>query len=146
MPLETHEEVIMKNINAPQPLASGSPVSRFQAARAMAFTYALSDPGLLEPELIAWHDRTTSMTSPVLEGCSGPYGWRDYCISHNGRLEVDVGGGATFIFAESSPFDSYEHFSPGPYINIRDAQGVEMICRAGGGSCMPIDDWTSKLT
>jgi hypothetical protein len=131
----------MKNLNVPQPLSGGSPASRFQAAKAMAFTLALSDP-----ELIAWYDRTTSMASPVLEGCSGPYGWRDYGISHDGRLEVDVGGEAIFIFAESRPFDSYEHFGPGPFVNIRDAQGREMICRIGGVACMPLDEWISKLT
>jgi hypothetical protein len=135
----------MKNLNVPQPLAGGSPASRFAAAKAMAFTLALADPELLEPELIAWKDRTTSMASPELEGCSGPYGWRDYGISHNGRLEVDVGGEAIFIFAESSPYDSYEHFGPGPFISLRDDKGNEMICRVGGVACMPLDAWTSKL-
>ena len=67
----------MKNLNVPQPLASGSPASRFQAAKAMAFTLALAEPELIEPELIAWKDRTTSLASPELAGCSGPYGWRD---------------------------------------------------------------------
>jgi hypothetical protein len=56
------------------------------------------------------------------------------------------GGEATSIFAESSPYDSYEHFSPGPFINIRDAQGNEMICRIGGVACVPPDDCASKLT
>jgi len=136
----------MKNLNAPQPLAGGSPASRFQTAKAMAFTLALADPDLLEPELVAWKDRTTSMASPELEGCSGPYDRRDYGISHDGRLEVDVGGEAIFIFAESSPCDSCEHFGPGPFINLRDDQGNEMICRTGGVTCMPLDEWTSKLT
>lgn len=90
----------MKNLNVPQPLAGGSAASRFQAAKAMALTLAPADPELLKPELIAWRDRTTSMASPELEGCSGPYGWRDYGISHEGRLEVDVGGEAIFIFTE----------------------------------------------
>ena len=36
----------MKNLNVPQPLASGSPASRFQAAKAMAFTLALADSEL----------------------------------------------------------------------------------------------------
>jgi hypothetical protein len=49
MPLDMHEEVIMKNLNVPQPLSGGSSIARFNAARAMAFTYALSDPELLEP-------------------------------------------------------------------------------------------------
>lgn len=50
------------------------------------------------------------------------------------------------LFAESSSFDSYEHFGPGPFVNVRNAQGDEMICRAGGGECASIDEWTSKLT
>jgi len=136
----------MKNLNVPQPLASGSPASRFQAAKAMAFTLALADPELIEPELIAWKDRATSLASPELEGCSGPYGWRDYGISHDGRLEVDVGGVAIFIFTESSPYDSYEHFGPGAFVNLRDDKCNEMICRTGGVACMPLDEWTSKLT
>jgi hypothetical protein len=118
----------MNNLNVPQPLAGGSPASRFQAAKAIAFTLALADPKLLEPD---------SMASPELEGCSGPYGWRDYGISHDGRLEVDVGGEAIFIFTESSPYDSYEHFGPGPFVNLRDDQGNKMICRMGGAACMP---------
>ncbi|OIQ98293.1 hypothetical protein GALL_197220 [mine drainage metagenome] len=48
----------MKNPNVPQPLASGSLASRFQAPKAMAFTMALADP-----ELIAWKDRATSHAS-----------------------------------------------------------------------------------
>ena len=136
----------MKNLNVRQPLARGFPASRFQAAKAMAFTLALADPGLFEPELIARKDRTTSMASPELEGCSGPSSWRDYGISHDGRLEVDVGGEAIFIFTESSPYDSYEHFGRGPFVNLRDAKGNEMICRMGGEACVSLDEWTSKLT
>jgi hypothetical protein len=131
----------VKNLNVPQPLVGGSVTSRFQAAKAMAFTMTLADP-----ELVAWKDRTTSMASPELEGCSGPYGWRDYGISHDDRLEVDVGGEAIFIFTASSPCDSCEHFGPGPFINLRDDKGNEMICRVGGVACMPLDEWTSKLT
>ena len=99
-----------------------------------------------DPELVAWHDRATLMASPVLEGCSSPYDWHDYGVSHDGRLEVDVGGEASFIFMESSPFDSYSHFGHGPFINIRDPRGNEMICRIGGVDCVPLDDRTSKLT
>jgi hypothetical protein len=136
----------LKNLNVSQPLSGGSPTSRFQAAKAMAFTLALAAPEMLEPELIAWKDRTTSMASPELEGCSGPYGWRDYGISHDGRLEVDVGGEAIFIFTESSPYDSCEHFGHGLFVNLRDDRDNDMICRVGGVACMPLDEWTSKLT
>jgi len=136
----------MKDLTVSPPLTSGTATSRFNAARAMAITLAEADKELLEPELIAWIDRSTSMASPVLEGCSGPEGWHDYGVSHEGRLEVKVGSDSSFIFAESSPFDSYEHFGHGPYINIRDKQGNEMICRKRGDACVPLDEWTSKLT
>ncbi len=39
-----------------------------------------------------------------------------------------------------------QHVGPGPYINLRDAQGNESICRVGGKDCVPLDEWTSKLT
>lgn len=52
----------------------------------------------------------------------------------------------SFIFTESGPFDSCGHFGHGPFVNLRDAQGNEMICRPGGVSCVPLDEWTSKLT
>ena len=136
----------MKNLNVPLPLSGGSPASRFQVAKARALTLALADPEMLEPELIAWKDSITSMASPELEGCSGPYGWRDYGISHDGRLEVDVGGEAIFIFAESSPYDSYEHFGPGPFVNNRDDKDNEMNCHIGGVNCVRLDEWTNKLT
>jgi hypothetical protein len=136
----------MKNLKVPQPLSGGSPASRFEAAKAMVFTLALADPELLEPELIAWKDRTTSMALPELEGCSGPHGWRDYGISHEGRLEVDVGGEAIFIFTEPSPCNSCEHFSLGPFVNLCDDKGNEKIFRMGGVACVPPDEWARKLT
>ena len=134
----------MKTLTASQPL--GASASRFESARAHAFSLAETDSELLEPGLVAWIDRSTGKTSPVLEGCAGPNGWRDYGVSHGGVLEVDVDAETSFIFAESSQFDCYEHFGPGPYINLRDAQGNESICRAGGKDCVPLDEWTSKLT
>ena len=136
----------MKTLNASQPFPGGAATSRFESARALAFSLADSDSELLEPELVAWIDRHSAAASPVLEGCGGPDGWRDYGASHGGRLEVDINGEASFIFAESSQFDSYEHFSPGPFVNIRDAQGNELICGKGGRDCVPLDEWTSKLT
>jgi hypothetical protein len=120
--------------------------SRFANAKALAFSLAESENELLEPELVAWIDRSTGMASPVLEGCSGPDGWRYYGISHGGRLEIDVDGETSFIFVESSPFDSYEHFGPGPYRNYRDTHGNEFICQSDGAACVPLDEWTSKLT
>ena len=125
---------------------SDTSMSRFANARALAFSLAESNSALLEPELIAWFDRPTGMASPVLEGCSGPNGWQYYGISHEGRLEVDIDGDTSFIFADSSSFDSYEHFSPGPYRHKHDAQGNEFICQTDGTACVPLDEWTSKLT
>lgn len=123
----------------------GASTSRFASARALALSLAESDSELLEPEIVAWIDRRSALASPVLEGCGGPDAWHDYGISHGGRLEIELGD-ASFIFAETSPFDSYEHFGPGPFRNLRDAQGNESVCRVGGVDCIPLDDGTSQLT
>ena len=136
----------MKTITASQHEFGGDPASRFESARRLAFLLAESDSEMLEPALVAWIDRASAKASPVLEGCGGPDGWRHYGLSHGGRLEVDVGDDVVFIFAESSHFDSYEHFAPGPLRNIRDAHGKEWICNAGGTDCVLLDEWTSKLT
>ena len=135
----------MKIINASRPTASTN-TSRFESAMALARSLAEADDALLEPELIAWIDRGSAMTSPVLEGCGGPNAWHDYGVTHEGRLEVDVGDDSAFIFAESSPYDSYGHFGPGPYVNIHDDRGNELVCRVGGIDCVPLDEWMSKLT
>ena len=134
----------MKTLTASHSL--GASASRFESARALAFSLAKSDTELLEPELVAWIDRSAGKSSPALKGCGGPNGWHDYGVSHEGILQVDVDGETSFIFAETSHFNSYEHFGPGPYINLRDAQGIEYICRVGGKDCVPLDEWTSKLT
>lgn len=134
----------MKTINVYQPLPDDA--SRFMAAKTLAAAVAESDSELIEPEMVAWIDRSATRTSPVLEGCGGPDGWRDYGVSHGGRLEVDVGDEASFIFAETSQFDSYGHFGQGPFRNLRDADGNECVCYAGGVACVPLDDWTSQLT
>jgi len=136
----------MKTLNASQLAPSVASNMRFDAARTLALSLAESDSQMLEPELVAWIDRSSRKTSPVLEGCGGPDAWYDYGVSHGGRVEVDVGEMTSFIFAESSAFDSYEHFGPGPFVNLRDANGNEMICLAGGKECVPLDEWTSKLT
>jgi len=46
----------MKNLNVSLTPASGV---KFESARALAFSIAESDPELVEPELIAWVDRST---------------------------------------------------------------------------------------
>ncbi len=135
----------MKTLNASLASVREHSGSRFASARAVAFSVAQSDSELLEPELVAWIDRSGGQASPVLEGCGGPDGWRHYGVSHGGRLEVDVDD-TSFIFAESSTYDSYGRLGPGPYINVRDSQGNELLCRVGGQACVPLDDWTSKLT
>lgn len=99
----------MKNLTVSPPLTSGSATSRFNAVRAMVITLAEVDNEMLEPDLITWIDRSTSMASPVLEG------WHDG-VSHEGRLEVKVENDYSFIFAVSSPFDSCESFGHGPFI------------------------------
>lgn len=136
----------MKVLSASRPHSDGTPASRFESARALARSLAEADSDLLEPELIAWIDRRSAMESPVFAGYGGPNAWHDYGVTHAGRLEVDVDDDTAFIFAESSPYDSYDHFGHGPYINIRDPQGTEVICRVGGVDCAPLDEWTSKLT
>ncbi len=136
----------MKTLNTVQSSTSESPAPRFMSARALAFSLAESNSEFIEPELIAWIDRAAVRASPVLEGCSGPNGWHDYGESHGGRLEVTVGDEASFIFAETGAYDSYEYFGPGAFINIRDAQGNEVLCRVGGTACVPLDDSTSKIT
>ena len=136
----------MRTLNASQPLHCATPEARIAAARAIALSLAESDSELIEPEIVAWIDRPSAMASPVLEGCGGPVGWHDYGVSHGGRLEIDVDGVDSFIFAESSQSDSYEHFGPGPFRNLRDAQGNEFVCRPGGVACIPVDEWSSKLT
>jgi hypothetical protein len=142
----------MRTLNASQLFSGGASTSRFESARALAFTLAESDRELIEPELVAWIDRPSSKASPVLDGCGGPDGWRHYGISHGGRLEVDVDGVASFIFAESSQFDAYEHFSPGPFLNLRDRSGREWVCLASSladprnplspsrAACIPVDE------
>lgn len=58
----------MKDLAVPPPLTSGTAASRFNAAGAMAITLAKTDNELIEPELIAWIDRSTLMTSAMRRG------------------------------------------------------------------------------
>jgi hypothetical protein len=32
------------------------------------------------------------------------------------------------------------------YLILCDAHGNEMVCLTGGRECVPVDEWTSKLT
>ncbi|TAL11232.1 MAG: hypothetical protein EPO02_05175, partial [Nitrospirae bacterium] len=110
----------MKTVNVSQLHSNIAAASRFQSARALATSLAEADSEMIEPELVAWIDRPSTMASPVLEGCGGPNAWHDYGVTHGGRLEVDVDGVSAFIFAESSAFDSYDHFAPSPLVNLHD--------------------------
>lgn len=142
----------MKTLTASQPYSGETSRSRFDAARALAFSLAESDSELLEPEVIAWNDRSSMRESPVLGGCGGPDGWHRYGVSHEGRLEVIVDSETSFIFAESSQFDSYAHFGPGPFLNLRDRGGREWVCLASSladphnpqspsrTACIPVDE------
>lgn len=141
----------MRTLNASQLFPGGASSSRFDSARALALSLAKSDSELVEPEIVAWSDRSSKRASPVLEGCGGPDGWRHYGVSHGGRLEVVVNSEASFIFAESSHFDAYEHFSPGPFLNLRDRARREWVCLASSladprnplspsrTACIPVD-------
>ena len=89
----------MKTLRVSQHEFGGDPESRFESARRLAFLLAESERETVHPELVAWIDRASARTSPALEGCGGREAWRRYGISHGGRLEVDVGSDAAFIFA-----------------------------------------------
>ncbi|MFH1871671.1 MAG: AF1514 family protein [Pseudomonadota bacterium] len=142
----------MKTLNASRQHSGETARSRFNAAKALAFSLAESDNELLEPEVVAWSDRSSMTESPVLGGCGGPDGWHHYGVSHEGRLEVIVDSETSFIFAESSQFDSYAHFGPGPFLNLRDRAGREWVCLASSladphnpqspsrSACVPVDE------
>jgi hypothetical protein len=122
-------------------------------AAILAARCADDDPEVIEPVLVAWYDRKAARMSPAIEGADLRSRWHDYGESHGGRLEVDVGDDYAFIYGDSSAFDPYEEACP--YINVRDAQGNEYLCQSGlmtdtqnptAAACVPLDEWTSKLT
>lgn len=121
-------------------------------AAQLACQLADQDGEVIDPVLVAWHDRRAEKMSPVIEGADLRTRWHDYGASHGGKLEIDVAGDYTFIYADSSPFDPYE---AGPYANLHDAQGNEYLCQIGllklsgvpdKDACVALDEWTSKLT
>lgn len=130
------------------------PGSTLDYPHAMALATAIvdEDKEVIEPVLMAWYDRQAGRISPGIPGADVRTRWRDYGISHGGRLEIDVGDDFAFIFAEGSPFDPYE---ASPYVNLRDDQGSEYLCQINllhdrhhpdAAACLPLDEWTSKLT
>jgi len=127
----------------------------FKTASMLATLFADKDKDIIDPFLVAWHDKKTSRVSPVLEGCAVETSWHDYGVSHGGKLEVDVNCEYDFIFADSSAFEPY---GPSPYINLHDKHGNEYLCQTNAlrdphnpknpsrEACTAIDEWTSKLT
>jgi hypothetical protein len=127
----------------------------YKSASALAALMASKDSNVIDPIIVAWRDKKTSRMSPVLEGCAVETSWRDYGVTHGGKLEIDVNGEFDFIFADSSAFDSY---GPSPYINLHDQRGNEYLCQANAlrsphnpknpsrEACTALDEWTSKLT
>jgi hypothetical protein len=136
---QTHIEYLGRHLDYPM-------------AAQLAASQAESDRDVIEPVLVAWYDRKSARMSPVIEGADLSTRWHDYGESHGGKLEIDVAGEYSFIYADSSAFDPH---GPGPYVNLHDAQGTEYLCQTGllkdahtpnQEACVALDDWTSKLT
>jgi hypothetical protein len=124
----------------------------YPMAAQLAATFADNDAEVIEPVLVAWYDRKTARMSPAIEGADLRTRWHDYGESHGGKLEIDVGDDFAFIYADSSAFDPYE---ASPYSNLTDDRGNEFVCQINllrdprqptAEACVPLDDWTSKLT
>jgi len=127
----------------------------FKAASALATMMAAKDSEIIDPFVVAWRDKKTSLRSPVLEGCGTEASWHDYGVSHGGKLEVDVNSEYDFIFADASAFEPY---GPSPYVNLHDMHGKEYLCQTSAlrdphnpkspsrEACTALDEWTSKLT
>jgi hypothetical protein len=127
----------------------------YRTAKGLAAAFADKVTNIVDPVMVAWHDKKAARMSPVIEGADINTRWHDYGQSHGGRLEVDVNGEFDFIFADSSAFEEY---GPSPYVNLHDQLGNEYICltsslrhphNAGIPSkeaCVQLDEYTSKLT
>lgn len=124
----------------------------YRMASGLAATLADKDPYIIEPVVIAWHDKKAARMSPVIEGGDINTRWHDYGESHGGKLEIDVNGEFDFIYADSSAFEPY---GPSPYINVKDKKGNEYLCQINAlrdpkdpskEACVVLDEWTSKLT
>lgn len=124
----------------------------YRRASGLAISLANEDATLIDPVMVAWHDKKLSRISPVIEGCDTDTRWRDYGMSHGGKLEIDINDEYDFIFADSSAFEPY---GPSPLINLHDDRGNEYLCQINElrdphnpskEACVELDDWTSKLT
>lgn len=99
----------------------------YRTASVLATSLADADADIIDPVMVVWHDRKSSQMSPMLEGCVTETNWRDYGMTHGGKLEIEVNGEYDFVFADSSAFESY---GPNPYINLHDLHGKEYLCNA----------------
>lgn len=127
----------------------------YRTASGLAASFAKGDIDIIEPVMVAWHDKKASRMSPAIEGADINTRWQDYGASHSGKLEVDVNGEYDFIFADSCAFEPY---GPSPYISLHDQRGKEYICLTKSlhnphnpnipskEACVELDEWTSKLT
>ena len=124
----------------------------YKIASGLAASFAARELDSGEPVMVAWHDKTASRMSPMIEGGDINTRWHDYGQSHGGKLEVDVNDEFDFIFADSSVFEPY---GPSPYINLYDKRGNEYLCQINElrdphnpskEACVALDDWTSKQT
>ena len=124
----------------------------YRVASGLAATIADKDPDIIDPVMVAWHDKKAARMSPAIAGADINTRWHDYGESHGGKLEVDINGDFDFIFADSSAFEPY---GPSPYISVHDKGGNEYLCQINAlhdphnpskEACVVLDDWTSKLT
>jgi len=123
----------------------------YRSARELATAFALEQPDIEAPELMAWHDGMHDRMSPAIEGADIGSRWRDYGASHCGCLEISVGN-FDFIFADGAP---YEGYGPSPYVNLSDARGEQYLCLRKAlhdahtpepDACYPLDEYFSKMT
>lgn len=131
---------------------TSSPDLDYAAASALACSYAASDPEMETPVVVAWHDKRQGRMSPAIAGADINTRWHDYGASHCGCIEIEVDGDYDFVFADSAAFDPY---GPSPYVNLFDSSGNEYICQINAlrdpqhpdaNACVPLDDYTSKMT
>jgi|MTBAKMStandDraft_1061839.scaffolds.fasta_scaffold00005_242 hypothetical protein len=97
----------------------------YKMASTIASTIANAMDGS-EPIMVAWHDKTSSRMSPVIEGGDINSRWHDYGASHGGKLEISVNGDFDFIFADSSGFESLGSTS---LVSLHDTAGNEYLCQ-----------------
>lgn len=124
----------------------------YKTANVLAAAFANNDADIIDPVMVAWHDKPASRMSPVVEGGDITSRWHDYGESHGGKLEVDVNGEYDFIFGDASAFEQH---GPSPYISLHDKKGNEYLCQINAlrdphnpskEACVALDEWTSKLT